>query len=345
VSNQTQVDGQVVLDAWRLPPPYTLRAAEAGTNNLSRVVETPAGAYFLRIYQNTADTLRVRFEHAVLLQLQEADLPFAVPCPLATRHGETYAVVVQGGDERKEAGGRAIAALFPLIAGRHPRRGDAAQALSCGEALALLDRALALVEVDPALPPLPAYGDLDHVHAQVPDPLAMLADVPLSAAAHARLHALIAALRAQIPDLYVHLPRQIIHGDYGRSNVLLEHERVSGILDFEITLPDIRALDITCAIWSFGIAPWQTERDWAPIEAIATGYGRRCVLTDLEVAALPALARLREAASLIHWAGRLRRGLTTADDVAGRARAMLHVDDWLQVYGAALVQRVARAMG
>jgi len=103
-------------------------------------------------------------------------------------------------------------------------------------------------------------------------------------------------------------------------------------------------MDVTVALWSFGVAPWQTERDWAVIEAIAAGYGQRSALTGAEVAALPTLLRLREATSLVHWVGRLRQGLTTADDIAERAGRMLDVDHWLQAYGAELLRRVEQAL-
>src|SRR5579875_3021713 len=142
----------VALDAWPLPLPRTLRPAEAGTNNLSRFVDTPAGSYFLRIYQNTADPARIRYEHALLLRLQQAALPFAVPHPLATQHGATYTILVRG--ER-----HAVAALFPVIAGQHPQRHNAAHAFLCGEALAALHATLARIDMEPAAPPLATYGD------------------------------------------------------------------------------------------------------------------------------------------------------------------------------------------
>lgn len=336
MSNQTWIDVDV-LDAWPLSLPRRLRPAEAGTNNLSRFVDTPAGSYFLRIYQNTADTARIRYEHALLSRLQQAGLPFAVPRPLATRHGATYTVLAQ-------AEGRAVAALFPVIAGQHPQRTNAAHALICGEALAVLHTALARIDMDLAVSSPATYGDLAHVHPLVQDPLSLIQDLPLHQVERARLRALFEDLRPQLPDLYDRLPRQIIHGDYGRSNALLRDGRVSGVLDFEFASPDLRAMDVTVALWSFGVAPWQTERDWALIEAIVAGYGQRSALTGAEAAALPTLLRLREATALVHWVGRLRQGLTTADDITERAGRMLDVDHWLQVHGAELLRRVEQAL-
>ena len=91
------IDPHRVLDAWPVSPLQTLRPTDAGLNNLSRLVDTPAGSYFLRIYQNTSDTARIRYEHELLLQLQRAGLSFAVPHPLATREGETFVVMADDG--------------------------------------------------------------------------------------------------------------------------------------------------------------------------------------------------------------------------------------------------------
>src|SRR5579872_4925371 len=119
------MDLEAALDSWPIPRPRTLRVAGSGTNNLSRFVDTPGGSYFFRVYQYTADIGRIRYEHTLLLRLQDAGLPFAVPRPRATRQGNTYAGF--GGD-----GDRPVAALFPVIVGRHPKRGDAAHAFACG---------------------------------------------------------------------------------------------------------------------------------------------------------------------------------------------------------------------
>src|SRR5689334_6062768 len=90
------MDLEAALDSWPIPWPRTLRPADSGTNNLSCFVDTPGGSYFFRVYQNTAEIVRIRYEHTVLLRLQDVGLPFAVPQPLATRQGNTYARI--GGD-------------------------------------------------------------------------------------------------------------------------------------------------------------------------------------------------------------------------------------------------------
>lgn len=330
------LDLDALMDAWPVPGPRRLRPASAGVNNLSYFVHTPAGPYFLRVYRNTNDAARVRYEHALLLGLQRAGLSFAVPLPLATRGGDTYAVAVENGED-------VIAALFPVIPGEHPARGNAAHATACGEALGELDAALARTEAAPSLPALGTYGDLYRVHPLVPDPLALPGELPLAATEAARLRATLEELLALVPGLHGRLPRQIIHSDLVRTNALVLGGRVSGLLDFEFASPDLRAMDFAVGVWGFSSWAWGTGREWPLIEAFAGGYGRRVTLEASELESLPALLRLRDATSLVFWAGRRRQGLATEDDVAGRATGLLGLDDWLRAHGEELVRRVEGA--
>lgn len=331
------MDSHEMLAAWTLPEPRTLRPTAAGTNNLSHVVETPAGSYFLRIYRNTSDPGRIRYEHSLLHHLQHADLSFAVPSPLATRGGETFVTTRHEGNE-------VVGALFSLIPGRHPQRGNVAQTAACGEALAELDDALARMEIDTSLPTPGMFGELDKVHPLVADPLAVVGQIAVPDRQKSRLRALLAELLALTPDLYHRLPQQIIHADLFASNVLMRGDRVSGILDFEFASPDLRAMDVAVGVWAFGVSAWDPDDQWPLIRSFAEGYRRRLVLNGEEIAALPILLRLREAMSLVHWMGRLQQGLTTEQDIARRADNLLQLDEWLHTNGQKLARQVEHAM-
>jgi Ser/Thr protein kinase RdoA (MazF antagonist) len=322
-----------ILDEWSLPAPRTLRQAVRGTNNLSRFVDTPAGSYLLRLYQNTSDPDALRHEHALLGVLQHMGLSFAVPLPLETRTGGTLASVAGGG----------VACLFPVIPGTHPERGSATATSACGEALGELDVALERVAVDPSLQRPGVYGDLYRVHPLVPNPLEMVRELPVPRADRLRLEPLFGELLALVPGLYKRLPRQTIHGDLSPGNVLMLGERVSGLLDFEFAGPDLRALDLAVGLWGFALPARGTGSGWRLVGAFARGYRRRVALERAEVEALPMLLRLRDATSLVHWAGRLRLGLTTGEDIARRARGVLELDGWLAEHGAELVRRVDAA--
>lgn len=312
-----------LLSAWSIGGPWNIQAAIAGGNNLSYPFSTPDGRYVLRIYQNTADPDRVRYEHALLTRLQQAGLSFAVPAPLPTRSGSTLVPVLDGS-------GRQLAALFPLLPGRHPDGGDPGERRICGAALAELDQALSGISI-PALPGiLPPFGQLAHIHPAVPDPLEMLKRVPLEPPQRARLTRIVEDVAATVPALYRALPQQIIHRDFDASNVLMEGDHVTGVLDFEFAGPDLRALDLARSLSLFTISPWSSPRGWRWVAAFADGYRERVELRPDEVDELPDMIRLHRAMSLIHREGRRRQGLASDVDVAARATALLQGDKWLR---------------
>src|SRR2546430_14460961 len=130
-----------------------------GLNNDTYFVYAREGEFVLRVYRNTADPERVRFEHELLGRLATQELPFAVPAPVRTHEGDTLAVLETDDGPR-------LATLFFRIPGE-PSSGTAHDAWLAGRALAQLDAALALVEL-PVRAPI-ALGD---VHRLGPGPVA-----------------------------------------------------------------------------------------------------------------------------------------------------------------------------
>jgi Ser/Thr protein kinase RdoA (MazF antagonist) len=116
----------------------------AGANNLVLRVDDGAGGstHILRVYRNHADIARVRHEVALLTALGERPLPFALPAILTTRAGTPFHLVEVGGEE-EGARAPAPAVLWTYLPGSHPDPADATLAEAAGEALALLDMALA----------------------------------------------------------------------------------------------------------------------------------------------------------------------------------------------------------
>src|SRR5579859_1538781 len=108
-----------------------------GTNNLVLRVDD---AHVLHVYLNHADARRLELEQRVLARLMAAGLPFALPLPIPTAGGDLYARVATHG-------GEALAVLTAFIPGEHPDRADPSQAVAAGEALGLLDVALARIEL------------------------------------------------------------------------------------------------------------------------------------------------------------------------------------------------------
>lgn len=323
------------VGAWQALAPQ-----EGGTNHRAWRVETSTGLYILLLTENHADPRRLRFEHGVMERLAARGLPFALPLPLPTARGERFALVPpsDAAPDGAPATLAALATLAPLIPGAHPLRGDLPQAEAAGEALGLLDGALA-----GAAPPDPAEalswrsaGDLTRCHPLVPDPRAALGELPIPEQARARLIERYDWLVAHIPAHYARLPQQLCHEDYDPSNVLMAGRRVTGVLDFELCARDARVMDLTVALSWWPVERFGSGDEWPIIAAFTRGYARHVALTAGEAEALPTLMLLRGYTSLIHRLGRHRQGLDSRAAVVARAEAALARDEWLRANSARL---------
>src|SRR5260221_4693000 len=329
------MDLSSLQQAWALHGPWHLAPLAYGTNNLVQRVQTPAGSYVLGVYRNHADLSRLRFEAAILTRLQGAGLAFAVPAPIPTAAGEPY-------ERLTTEEGEALATLTPLIPGEHPRRDDLGQAPTAGEALGLLDVALARIT-----PPNPeecvgwrSYGDLARCHPLVPDPLTAIAELPMAAETRQRLAWRYTWLTERIPRLYASLPQQLTHEDYGPDNVLMDGVRVTGVLDFEFCGRDGRGMDGTVALSWWPIAQFGSGAEWPIVRAFVEGYAQHVALTAAEADAIPTPFQLPADTSLIHRLVRRRQGLSPLEAVIQRAQAALERESWLGAHGERLVREV-----
>ena len=326
-----------VLGAWDIPAPHASASVPAGTNNLSYRIEGAGRAYLLRIYQNTTDLARLADEHRLLQRLQGVALSFVVPDPLPTRFGTTLAPV------GREGMGDGWAALFPVIPGHHPRAPDEDDTRAMGIALGELDAVLRALPSDFMHAPHALYGDLEHVHPLVAGSEDVVRDLSLGGERWRDYDRLIATIHAALPSLYGALPQQLIHSDFGRSNVLMTGGRVTGILDFEFAAPDLRALDF--AIGLYHCACTTSGRfavRWELVDAFAAGYGARVRLDRAEVDALPTLLRVRRVASILHRLGRHRAGLADKAAVEEQLGDTLLLHRWLLDHDTELMGRVWR---
>jgi homoserine kinase type II len=296
-------------------------------------VETARGSFVLRVYVNTRDPQRVQYEHAILLALQPQGLSFRVPAPVRTRSGGTFTTLDDG----------SLAALFDLLPGAPPDRTNLQHIHACGAALAELHKALQRLTVtsSPDLD-LPTYGDLERIHPLVPDPWSLPAALPLEAAERTHLTHILDNLRVVIPTLYATLPTQLCHSDYSPGNTLFTGERLSAILDFEFAGPDVRAIDVIVGCyWSVG-SRWGSGTELPTIRAFLSGYATRGALTTDERTALPTLARLSAATSLVHWTGRHRAQLATTERLREQIARLLDLDRWLTSHAAVFNSSIVR---
>ena len=310
-----------ITAAWSLREPVSVVPATSGTQNQTWRVVSGSGSFFLRVYRNTDDVRRVRYEHAVLKRLAARPLSFRVAAPIPVGSGETFVSV-----------GDALAALFPALEGDSVDRSNPAHARACGVALGELHAALR--EIDVGLSEWFRYGDLEHIHPRVPEPWALPRELALEEASRRRLAAVLDRVRERIPEWYATLPQQLCHNDFSPGNLLMRGDSVGAVLDFEFVAPDVRAIDLcTCWYW-LALRGWNGsgEMDEAAVQAVLDGYAAEAVplLTVEELHAMPDLVLLRGFVSIIHREGRRRAGLDSEQAVLDRVALLLALDDWLR---------------
>ena len=320
----SELDLGRILDAWGLPRPRAIGPASGGYQNRTSYVSCATGDFVLRVYTNVSDPSRQRFEHELLRRLGAAGLPFAIPHPVPSTSGDTLRVV----DGR-------LAALFVRIAGEPASEDDPVARRRGAAALADVDAALGTFDHFEVT--VPSFtGALAAMHPLVDDLDAAVAECGLDADESRRLTIALHEVAELADPLYASLPQQVTHGDFGFGNLLLRDGTVIGYLDFEHSGWDVRAMDL-----AVGLYRWPQLGDVAMVRCDEFGraYCARLALDIAEVAALPALMRLRAGVAFVHWTGRRRAGLATADDTRWRARRALLVNDWVERNGAALVAR------
>ena len=315
------------LGAWPIAATATARTPH-GLNNETYFVSAAEGEFVLRVYRNTADPKRVRDEHHLLGLLATQELPFSTPMPLRTSAGDTLAVL------ETDAGPR-LAAMFFRIAGE-PAAGTPRDARLAGRALAQLDAALARLDL-----PVRAPAALRDVHLLVPDPTAALDDLDLGPH-RARTTELFERVVTSHDALVSSLPLQIVHGDFGYINVLLEDDKVTGLLDFEFAGPDMRAADLACAVY-ITVVRTPDAKLWPMLDALIGGYRRSLPLDSAEAAAIPDLLLRRSAFGIVHWIGRWRSGLCASDEPIARVERGAQLGTWLDANAARVALAVAGA--
>ena len=311
-----------LLDRWDLPRPRTVTATAWGWNNETFVVSSAAGGHVLRISAN-AGRAEVEFEHELLLRLAATSLPFATPLPVSSVGGGTI-------ETFHTSRGARPATLFRQIPGRHPVDEDIDAVAAGAEAFGHLDRVLATMEC--SKPSRPMSSDLATVSRSVPTLAGIEDDVGKEAAQLIRAAARDAA---NLPST----PRQLIHGDFALGNVLFEGTNVVGILDFEFSGPDRRAMELATAL---GLVLTKTTGDrlWRPVVA---AYLRAFPLNADELRALPTLTRLGRAVGLLWWVGREREGRSSKTNTAERVQRLRDVEMWISRNADDLVDAAVRS--
>ncbi|MFC9694610.1 phosphotransferase enzyme family protein [Kribbella sp. NPDC056951] len=295
------VDLQALLKNWGLGTPSEIAAPSNGTNNWVRLLRFGADGYVLRV-QHHADPSKVDAEHRLLAELTRCGLSFDVPAPIPATDGTTAVVTPVG-----------LATLSRQLPGAHPARSERELELA-GRAAGELCAALADLPLE--LAPSDWRRPLDTIRPELTEVYAVLRrELPGTASEWLAKRAPEIDLAMQ--ELRQRLPVQIVHGDFGLSNLLIADGRVSAVLDFEIAGLDLRFADLVT-----GFAHSTPEQ----LTAFRRGYAAFTVLSADEEAALPTMVRHRAIGSAIWRAGVWKAGHATLDDIRVRLEAAHELD-------------------
>ena len=316
---------------WPISEPWSIRPITQGINNLTHLVNTSTGNYILRTYPSDRSLDSIRYELNVLGILQQKHLPFQIPVPIPTVTGALFAVL----------SGK-ITTMSPRLPGSVPQNDNLEQAYAAGQTLAELVKALADIQVETTLKtaPFPPSKDFEGWAGIPVDTANLIQKVSLTRAEQKQTFELLDNTQAFTPSLYQTLPQQIIHRDYDQSNILMEGNSVTGVLDFEFCGPDLQILDLAYAISQWPAGMWNTGKEWSVIDAFGKGYLERQRLNFAELEMLPHILRLRATTSLFFRLGRYQKGLETEESILEHIHDALYNETWLKIHEEELLSHV-----
>ena len=239
-----------------------------GVENSNWLVDTTEGRFILTVYEKRVKAEDLPFFLGLLDHLATAGCP--VP---RTIHDRT-------GAASRTWNGKALA-LIEFLPGVSLDAPTPAQARAVGEALAAIHLAARdFAERRPNALGLVAWG-----------PLAAACDghwEDIDPALGELVHRELAELEADWPR---GLPESAIHADLFPDNVLMQGDRVRGLIDFYFACTDAMAYDlaVTHAAWCFDKAGERFDPELSA--ALLAGYRAVRPVSEEEQAALPILAR------------------------------------------------------
>ncbi|GBF97428.1 hypothetical protein Rsub_09594 [Raphidocelis subcapitata] len=314
--------------------PCTTAPTSGGVNNVCQYVTAADGSkWILRVYNNGGHTDKVDFEHAVLQQLGQQRLSFAVPrAKPSLRDGKPH-VVLSSGD---------AACVFEII------QGDLAKTTApreVGRATGELCTAMGRVDLGgrEAQAPVPPYYDVFHVHHAMDRDLfyKQVAENPGFSVCRGSIDYLTEGVRRLEPLLAkgrdLGLPVQLIHGDLHYDNVMVLGDSVSGLLDFEFVAYDWRVMELAVAL-----SKYVSEDDPLPLirEFVAGYIAGGGQVSDDEIELLPDCINLRMFSNTIYFTGRAYAGEDGLESLTSRADAYAKRVRWVEANRARMVETV-----
>lgn len=300
-----------------------------GVNNWTLLLTTDDGEVALRLYRTT-DRERIEQEHRLLMALQRVVLPFGTPEPLPAESGSIARMVWQGRS--------VFAALFPLLPGSPPEKGNLVQVEACGRAIGQLHAGTA--HLPDSVARWTACPPIDRVDPLVPDPVAAAAACGVEGVPARLLAAVVQGVMIKDDD-FSNYPTQVIHGDLFGGNMLVVDDEVSAVLDFECAGVGPVMMDVAVATMSLCLTPMTRADRWDLAGRLAAGYASVRGLTGADLTTIPEMLRRREVVSFVDRLGRHHRGEIRTDDLENRASQLVALDRWLDDHSADLVAAMA----
>ena len=238
-----------------------------GIENSNFLLVAERGPHILTIYEKRVNESDLPFFLALLEHLAARGVP--CPTPVRTRKGESL----------RQIRGKP-AAIVTFLPGLWPRRPSPDQCEALG-------RAMAEFHIAGRDFPMTRGNDLSLTGWQKLLSQCLSQGGAVSRDLGDELQIELEALSRLWP---ASLPRGVIHADLFPDNVFFDGDRVSGIIDFYFACTDMLAYDLAIVLNA-----WCFESDGAfdarKARRLLRGYQSRRALCDLEVAALPVLAR------------------------------------------------------
>lgn len=303
-------------------PEAKITPTSGGVNNIVQYVDTSTGGrYVLRVYNNGCDTPRVIFEHAILEALHQATkescmpLSFELPRFMPSLTTSSTMMPLPSGT---------MCCVCNLIRGGLPKTADPRPiGRAAGELQAALGRVekMGMVKVISSTHP---YYEVYKAHAAIPSKDAFYEYLkgPSFEICRAAIDTLVAEFRlldeAVVAMTAKGLPQQIIHGDLHYDNVLCDMEtgEVTGLLDFEFSCRDWRAMELAVCLSKY---VGEGEKAFPLIESFIQGFAEYGRLSRDECEGLPDMINLRVMSNCVYFVGRAIAGEDTIDSLTTRA--------------------------
>lgn len=321
--NLSETTKQAIFSQWSFLTEVTLKPTRQGSNNTTYFVHTLDKHFVLKLYAETVETAQIDYEHSLLAFLQHADLSFAVPVPIKTSSGKTLISVKI--DERS-----LNVVLLPQLIGQPLNRQNLDQVQASGLALAELHEKLSQFDLQGQLARLPFWGKLAQIHPHIQNPLDIPQILSLGLEEQTSFCRMLNEVMESVPHLYAKLPLQTIHADYITPNILLDRDRVVGVLDFEFATYDLRLFDYLSSLDQFASFPWKEPLFEDILQAFSRGYRKRSSLTVAEREAVVLVWKLQRTSSLVYWTGLLLEGKGDRKKIVDAVLETLEFESWLE---------------